>query len=210
MPNMKPKISDAFRKKAGELMVTSHKASPMVFGECYRKVGEAINDHGKTVSVHIVPSTDAIVSDGKSVVLISRTKVNPLQRAQLPGGWVDHTDPDPISAALRELKEETTIDLFNETYKGHIIRPLKVSSKGDFRTAYEDLPERKINKGDVFLVATQPVRIEISTSLMASFNPKGEDDAEWAGVVPLSKLDDGSVNVYFRHLQMIKEAGFIP
>lgn len=55
---------------------------------------------------HVILTVDAIVTDGRSVVLIKRAKAPFEDRLVLPGGHFEPTDVSLAAACARELKEE--------------------------------------------------------------------------------------------------------
>lgn len=201
-------VSDEVRQLVREAVSASHRERPLDFGETFRHVGE-ISFDGDAVKCHVIPSVDAILTDGVSIALISRDADNPLQKARLPGGMVDADDESLVAAALRELREETTIDLSGEQYEARVGQALNVLGSGDVRRAFADLPDREIREGDLFLVAIQPVVITVSTELMQRLSPKGEDDAEWAGIEPLEDIKNGKIKLPASHLKMVEDTGLL-
>ncbi|MCB9990578.1 MAG: NUDIX domain-containing protein [Rhodospirillales bacterium] len=204
-----PKISDIFKAQAAVMAADDLRRRPFAFGEIARRVGQMTLDDGETVDCHIIPSTDALVTDGTSMILISRDAENPTQRARFPGGFVDAQDASPIMAALRELQEETGVVLNARDYKVRVAAALEVDGPVTVRRAFKDLPERGIKKGDVFIVAFQPVVFEISPELMATLEPVGHDDAAWAGIEKLADIRNGSVKIPPHHYKMLRTAGLL-
>lgn len=71
------------------------------------------NDYKKVVAIIVIGKN----KEGQDVVLVGKKKNSDgsiQQKYLAPGGFVDKTDRTPIDAALRELKEETFIDLQTE------------------------------------------------------------------------------------------------
>src|ERR1700678_2199297 len=113
--------------------------------------------NGVTVTAHVVHAVDPVITDGKEVVLINRKNPPRQGLPALPGGFIDPVEggsESAVQAAAREALEEVGIALQG----GTLIGQRNMNRPYDVRTAYSDMPQYGIKKGDVFMVSTQAVR----------------------------------------------------
>src|ERR1700722_17359642 len=80
----------------------SHNLGPITLG------------NGQVVTAHVVHAVDAVITDGKKVVLINRKNPPGQGKPALPGGFIDPTSggvESAVQAAMREALEEVGIKL---------------------------------------------------------------------------------------------------
>jgi len=118
------------------------------------------------------PTVDIIIEVGGGIVLIERK--NPPQGWALPGGFVDY-DESLETAAVREAKEETSIDV--------------------------DLTQQFCTYSDPSRDARHPT---VSTVFIATANgtPRGADDAKTARVF---REDGIPAQIIFDHARILRE-----
>ena len=160
---------------------------------------------GTKVNTHVVHAVDAIITDGRAVVVITRSNEPGKGKAALPGGFIDPKQGDgvenAIQAAVREAMEEVGVALQGGTLVGR----RKMERPFDVRVAYNDMPALGIRKGDLFMFSTQGVRFDVpdlaGTQLVAG------DDAAPGSARRLRVADLTSTSFGIPdHFEMIKEA----
>lgn len=209
------------------LAVASLQSQPLQPAEQCRKTGEVIHKE-RMVSTYVIVSADAILTDGKSLLLISRNADNPLQSARLPGGMLDAADSVPsletgkytglTKTVLRELAEETSVRV--PPAKAHIemIGEPAPNIHNSVREVFSP-PICGMQVGDLFTFANQFIIIRLEPALFqeATAQVKGRDDAAWAGVGLLSDIatteeeqrNPAKVRIPPHHLQVLQDAGIL-
>lgn len=131
---------------------------------------------------------DSLVVASGHILLVKRRSYPGKGLWALPGGFFDaFKDQDQTETALRELKEETKIDVPMKVLKGSI---RKVEEFGD------------MNRSLRWRIITKCVYIQLDDTVLPKV--KGSDDAELAMWVPLSEIDNNS-NMFFEdHRSIIK------
>lgn len=130
---------------------------------------------------------DSLVVCAGHVLLVKRRTYPGKGLWALPGGFFDAwTDQTQTDTALRELKEETKIQVPFKTLKGSIV---KVDEFGDF--------ERSLR----WRLITKCVYIKLDGSTLPKV--KGSDDAEKAFWVPLSEITKNRHMFFEDHYSII-------
>lgn len=130
---------------------------------------------------------DALVVCAGHVLLVKRRTYPGKGLWALPGGFFDAwSDQTQIDTALRELKEETKIQIPYKTLKGSIV---KVDEFGDF--------ERSLR----WRLITKCAYIKLDGSTLPLV--KGSDDAEKAFWVPLSEITKNRDKFFEDHYSII-------
>lgn len=130
---------------------------------------------------------DALVVCAGHVLLVKRRTYPGKGLWALPGGFFDAwTDQTQVDTALRELKEETKIQVPYKTLKGSIV---KVDEFGDF--------ERSLR----WRLITKCAYIKLDGATLP--NVKGSDDAEKAFWVPLSEITKNRHMFFEDHYSII-------
>lgn len=128
-------------------------------------------------------TTDVICTQSAHVLMVKRGAMPGKGQLALPGGFLGQNELI-IDSAIRELKEETRIDVPIKVLKGNIIK-----------THVFDHPNRSFRGRTV----THTFAIQLPSGSLPKV--RGNDDAEIAQWVPFSELD--STNIYEDHWEQI-------
>lgn len=146
-----------------------------------------INDYKKQFSSYPYPpyfiTTDVICTQSAHVLMVKRGAMPGKGQLALPGGFLGQNEL-LVDSAIRELKEETRIDV-----------PIKVLKGNITKTHVFDHPNRSFRGRTV----THTFAIHLPPGALPKV--KGGDDAESAQWIPLSKLDP--TNIYEDHWEQI-------
>ena len=136
----------------------------------------------------ILTAADALVHDSTHILLIRRKGPVGAGALALPGGFVN-VGERIVDAAIRELKEETGVEIHVREHSG--------GPSGDYVVAFDN-PRRSLSGRTVTHVLQHNVyrRYELST-------PVAGDDAEWAGWVPIAELDSLKSQFFSDHFHII-------
>jgi len=144
-------------------------------------------------------AADAVFTDAaRNIVLITRRYKPGAGQLAIPGGFIDLVNGAPedvVSAARRELHEETGIDaalIEAATLTG--IGWRRYDRPFDIREAWSDIPDTDIKKGDLFMASTQPVYFRTATDLTRT-QLAPADDATGARIVHIAALDPSSLGI---------------
>lgn len=130
---------------------------------------------------------DSLVVCAGHVLLVKRRSHPGKGLWALPGGFFDAwVDQDQTDTALRELKEETKIDVRFKELKGSIV---KVDEFGDF------------NRSLRWRIITKCVYIKLNGNKLPKV--KGSDDAEKAFFLPLSEVEKNRHMFFEDHFHII-------
>jgi 8-oxo-dGTP pyrophosphatase MutT (NUDIX family) len=144
-------------------------------------------------------AADAVLTDAaRNIALITRRYKPGAGQLAIPGGFIDLVNGAPedvVTAARRELHEETGID-------PDLIQAATVTGIGwrrydrpfDIREAWSDIPDTGIRKGDLFMASTQPVYFRTAADLTRT-RLAPADDATGAQVVNIAALDAASLGI---------------
>lgn len=159
---------------------------------------------GECLAVHTVHAVDAVITDGRFVVLINRKNPPSQGMPALPGGFLDPVaggTETAIQGAAREAMEEAGIVLCG----GVLIGRRNLNRPTDVRIAWNDLPAYGIKQGEAFLVTTQAVRFDVPD--LTTTNLTAGDDAlpGSARIVALAALTPDFLGIR-DHYDMIAEA----
>jgi len=164
---------------------------------------------GREVGAHVVHAVDAVITDGKKIVLIIRANDPGMGQFALPGGFLDPAKGGGVESAVkgaaREAAEEAGIDLAKA--KATPVGTRNMDRPFDVRVATNNGLEKNygIKEGDIFMVSTQAVRFDVPG--LSNVKLKYGDDAVDGGIKDISKLRDGTLKVGIPdHLTMIKAA----
>lgn len=164
---------------------------------------------GRSIEAHVIHAVDAVITDGRHVVMIDRRNEPGKGRPALPGGFIDPL-PDGAAegsgaAARREAMEEVGLDLSG-------VEPVLVGGRNgnrphDIRFAYNDGLEKAygVAKGDVFLVSTQAVRFDVPNLRHATLTAGDDAADDSARLVAIDSLTPENVGVS-DHFDMIMAA----
>ena len=161
--------------------------------------------NGQDVNGFVVHAADAIIEDGRQIVMINRKNEPGRGELCLPGGFLDSIPgggaESTVQAAAREAKEEVGIDV-NE---GQAIGTRNMYRPFDVRVARSHMPQYGIMKGDIFMVSTQAVRFHVDN--LEHYKPVAGDDAlpGSARKVEITLLTRYSVGIP-DHFDMIAQA----
>lgn len=217
-------IPSSIRTQIFNLAVVSLQSRPLGSAEQCRKTGE-ITYKDRLVSTHVIVSADAILTDGKSLLLISRNSGNPLQNARFPGGILDAADslPSPTTGqytglaktALRELAEETGVIILPDKAYIETIGEPAPNIHNSVREVFSP-PICGMQEGDLFTFANQFILIRLEPDVFreATAQVEGQDDAAWAGIVLLSDIaateeeqrSPAKVKLPQHHLRVLQDA----
>lgn len=126
---------------------------------------------------------DALVICAGHVLLVKRRTFPGKGLYALPGGFIDGwKDKDQVQTALRELKEETKIDVPMKVLEGSI---RSVTEFGDF------------NRSLRWRIITKCVYIQLSDTTLPKV--KGSDDAEKAFWMPLGEIKNNRDKFFEDH-----------
>lgn len=154
------------------------------FVEDYRK---QMHDTLPYTNIPFLTGDSLVVASGH-ILLVKRRSYPGKGLWALPGGFFDaFKDQDQTETALRELKEETKIDVPMKVLKGNI---RKVEEFGD------------MNRSLRWRIITKCVYIQLDDTHLPKV--KGSDDAECAMWVPLSEIDNNSHMFFEDHRSIIK------
>jgi len=172
------------------------------------KLGPVTLPDGTTRTLFVRFAADAVLTDAaRNIVLITRKHRPGIGRLAIPGGFLDLVDgrlEDALTAARRELHEETGIDLaliaaarHTGTGRRRYNRPF------DLRTAWSDIQGTEIREGDIFMASTQPIYLQTTADLTTTpLNPA--DDATAAQVIAIHSITPETLGIPDQ-LEMIKE-----
>jgi len=177
-------------------------------------LGEIETPDGNTAKLFLRHAADALLMDRRAHIVLITRRFNPgAGLLALPGGFIDLSKgqsgnmvvESAAKAALREAMEETKIDesvlsSASITALGHrsYDRPF------DIRSAWVDIPETPIHKGDLFCVSTQGFLIQTTCDL-AKLPLKAEDDAVAVHVLSVHDLRPEMFGIA-DHFSMIEAA----
>lgn len=131
---------------------------------------------------------DALVVAAGHILLVKRRTYPGKGLYALPGGFFDAwQDQTQVDTALRELKEETKIQVPYKTLKGSIV---KVDEFGDF--------ERSLR----WRIITKCAYIKLDGTTLPKV--KGSDDAEVAFWLPLSEVQKNRDHFFEDHFSIIE------
>ena len=138
-------------------------------------------------------TADAVVIRGSNVLLVKRGDTG---LWALPGGFIDKgRDTSGVAAALRELNEETGVDLryLADAPPHDLCRPQSLyrGPVADIRMTANAWPE------------TEAVMIDLGDTMLFS-NVRGLDDAKEAAWVPLDIVRQPTVQLYGSHKLLIE------
>jgi 8-oxo-dGTP pyrophosphatase MutT (NUDIX family) len=144
-------------------------------------------------------AADAVLTDAaRNIVLITRRYKPGAGQLAIPGGFIDLVNGAPedvVTAARRELHEETGIDpdlIEAATLTG--IGWRRYDRPFDIREAWSDIPDTGIRKGDLFMASTQPVYFRTAADLTRT-RLAPADDATGARVVSMAALDPKNLGI---------------
>ena len=165
--------------------------------------------NGKVVEAFVVHAVDAIITDGKMIVMINRSHEPGMGKPALPGGLMDPTNGGSVESAVqtgtREAAEEVGIDLSKA--KATLIGTRNMDRPHDVRVAKDGglFEKYGISEGDIFMVSTQAVRFDVSD--LANTKLTAGDDAQpgTARRVKINSLTKESVGIP-DHFDMIVTA----
>lgn len=130
---------------------------------------------------------DAMVISAGHILLVKRRTFPGKGLYALPGGFFDAwQDKDQIQTALRELKEETKIDVPMKVLEGSIRESMEF---GDF------------NRSQRWRIITKCAYIQLQDNTLPKV--KGADDAEKAFWMPLGELVNNRDKFFEDHLSII-------
>jgi ADP-ribose pyrophosphatase YjhB (NUDIX family) len=171
-------------------------------------IGPVTLADGITRTLFVRFAADAVLIDvARNIVLITRKHRPGAGRLAIPGGFLDVVDgrlEDVLTAARRELHEETGIDpvliaaaRHTGTGRRRYNRPF------DLRTAWSDIPGTPIRQGDIFLASTQPVYLRTGSDLTKTpLSPA--DDATAAQVMAIHSITPDTLGIPDQ-IEMINE-----
>jgi bifunctional NMN adenylyltransferase/nudix hydrolase len=132
-------------------------------------------------------TVDAVVTQGERILLVQRGRAPGKGLWALPGGFLDGSER-LLTAALRELREETQLDCSD------------AELRGCFRAvAVFDHPQRS-QRGRTI---THAHYFTLPVGMAAPPRVQGADDAQDAAWVPLSKIPDMTRELFEDHYQII-------
>lgn len=136
----------------------------------------------------ILTAADALVYDSSHILLVRRKGPVGAGALALPGGFVN-VGERIVDAAIRELKEETGVEIPVREHSG--------GPSGDYVVPFDN-PRRSLCGRTVTHVLQHFVnhRDELAT-------PVAGDDAEWAGWLPIADLDDLKGQFFSDHFHII-------
>lgn len=129
----------------------------------------------KRVLSQCFPTVNAVIEKDGKFLLVQEgiEKGKDANTWNLPGGWIDIENDDPIKAIIREVREETGLKFLPQ----NVI--------GIFSLERQDLKE---NKNSI----PHPIRIIISGQSSGKVNPEMKDeisDARWFSLDELKNID---------------------
>ncbi len=162
--------------------------------------------NGREVQAHVLHAVDAVITDGRSVVMINRLHAPGQGLPALPGGLIDPTAEgieSAVQAAAREALEEVGVIL----EKGTRVGTRNMNRPQDVRVAQGNGLEKNygVKDGDIFMVSTQAIRFDVpdlsQTHLIAG------DDAEPGSArrIDINTITKDNVGIA-DHADMIHEA----
>ena len=162
---------------------------------------------GRTVNAYVVHAVDPIITDGKTVVMISRTRDPGAGKPALPGGFIDPAKGGGVESAVQAAAREALEEVGVKLDKGVRIGSRNMDRPYDVRVARGDgLKESYgIGDGDIFMVSTQGIRFNVDdlsqTDLIAG------DDAQPGSArrVEISKITRETVGIP-DHADMVHQA----
>jgi ADP-ribose pyrophosphatase YjhB (NUDIX family) len=163
--------------------------------------------NGQDVNGFVVHAADAIIEDGRQIVMINRKNEPGMGKLCLPGGFLDSIPgfgvESTVQAAAREAKEEVGIDL--DQGQGQLIGTRNMYRPFDVRIARIHMTQYGIKSGDIFMVSTQAVRFYVDN--LERYNPVAGDDAlpGSARKVEITSLTSDTVGIP-DHFDMIAQA----
>lgn len=131
----------------------------------------------------IFVTVDTIVTCANHILMVKRRAFPGRGLWALPGGFLNANDPSIISAAIRELKEETSIKV-----------PVPVLMGSISKSRVFDAVDRSTRGRTI----THAFLIELPESVLPKV--KGEDDAEVAKFIPYAEIN--RENCYEDHFDM--------
>lgn len=78
---------------------------------------------------HVHVGVAALVPLDGNLLMVKRASADGDGLWSVPGGWIDHTDVDPESTAVREVREETSVWVDPHAAGGHTLHTIKPPSK---------------------------------------------------------------------------------
>lgn len=169
-----------------------------------KNLGEVTLDNGQKVNSFVIHAVDAIITNGKSVVMINRKFEPGKGKPALPGGFMDPGEIN-VQSAIREAEEEAGIKLSSS----------QVVAKGnrnydrpyDIRIAKGKglLDKYGVGNGDAFIVSTQWILFKVDD--LENKNLIAGDDAQPGSVrlVPIKNINRSYVGIP-DHADMVQEA----
>lgn len=168
-------------------------------------LGKIILANSKTVNAHVVHAVEAIITDGKNIVMINRLNPPGEGKPALPGGWMDYKKDNIVETAeetaIREAEEETGAIVTN----GKLVGQRVMNRPHDIRVARKDMPALNIKKGDVFMVSTQAVRFSVENVNALTLEAKDDAAPNSARFIPLKNLTYDYLGIP-DHFDLIKQA----
>jgi len=132
----------------------------------------------------IEPVAHAMVIQGGKVLLVKRSGARGYGQWALPGGYIQHTETTR-AAALRELKEETSLDLLNQPRAAEVAFAIEENMNG--------LSTRTI--GFNYCYAVHP---EETLDIVAG------DDAQDVQWFPLEDVANGDMPLFYNHTTVVR------
>lgn len=162
-------------------------------------LGRIVLPDGTTRRLFVRFAADAVFTDAaKNLVLITRRHKPGAGHLAIPGGFLDMVNgkcEDPVTAARRELFEETGIDqTLIQAATLTLVGWRRYDRPFDIRAAWTDIPDTDIKQGDLFMASTQPVYFRTDADLTRARLEAG-DDASAARVVNMADLDQTSLGI---------------
>lgn len=160
---------------------------------------------GRVVNTHVIHAVDAIITDGTSVLMITRKNEPSKGMPALPGGFMDPVAGKVESlatAAMREALEETGVTVQG---KGKPVGERNFDRPYDVRICRGNGLYEKygIADGDLFMVSTQGIRFDVDN--LQDIPLHAADDAEDAYTVPIEQVTEDFVGVP-DHAHMVQQA----
>ena len=162
---------------------------------------------GRIVNAHVVHAVDPIITDGKTVVMINRSRDPGAGKPALPGGLIDPSKGGGVESAIQAAAREALEEVGVELGEGIRIGTRNMHRPYDVRVALgDDLKEKYgIADGDIFMVSTQGIRFDIAD--LSQTNLIAGDDAlpGSARRVEINRISRDTVGIP-DHADMIHQA----